>query len=81
MSSAENRRGRSAGDSSGGSDVPQDLAEALALDRRAENTFRSMSPSHQKEWVRWIAEAKRQETRARRIASTVASLNAGTRHR
>jgi uncharacterized protein YdeI (YjbR/CyaY-like superfamily) len=79
MTSAENRSFRTSGGKGSGPEVPTDLAEALAQDPRAQVNFDSMSPSHRTEWVRWIGEAKRDETRARRIASTVASLNAGAR--
>ena len=53
--------------------VPDDLAAALeAADRRA--AFDALSYSHQREYVEWIDEAKRGETRARRIAQTVDRL-------
>ena len=53
--------------------VPDDLAAALdAAERRA--TFDRLSYSHQREYVEWIEEAKRSDTRARRIAETVDRL-------
>jgi bifunctional DNA-binding transcriptional regulator/antitoxin component of YhaV-PrlF toxin-antitoxin module len=39
--------------------------------------YRAMSFSHQREHARWIEEAKQAETRARRIAKSVADLKAG----
>ena len=36
--------------------------------------YRAMSFSHQREWALWIDEAKRAETRARRIAKSIAEL-------
>ena len=39
------------------------------------------SPSHRKEWVRWVEEAKKPETRAARIEKTAESLRAGKKAR
>ena len=58
-------------------DVPADLAEALARDDAARATFDGLSFTHRKEWVRWVEEAKKAETRATRLAKTVESLRAG----
>jgi uncharacterized protein YdeI (YjbR/CyaY-like superfamily) len=46
--------------------LPKDLAAALDKDARA--SFDRMSYTHRKEYVEWIEEAKREETRRRRIA-------------
>ena len=62
-------------------EVPADLAEALAHDDVARANFDGMSYTHRKEWVRWIEEAKKAETRATRLAKTVESLHAGKRVR
>jgi hypothetical protein len=59
--------------------VPDDLAEALAHDDAALQFFDQLAYSHRKEWVRWVEEAKRAETRSARIAKSVASLRAGKR--
>ena len=61
--------------------VPADLTAALAQDEGARATFDGLSYTHRKEWVRWIDEAKRAETRATRLAKTVESLRAGKRSR
>lgn len=61
--------------------VPADLADALAHDGTAQRFFDSLSYTHRKEWVRWIVEAKRSETRRARITQTVAALRAGKRTR
>jgi Bacteriocin-protection, YdeI or OmpD-Associated/Domain of unknown function (DUF1905) len=61
--------------------VPGDLAAALAQDGTARATFDALSYTHRKEWVRWIEEAKKAETRASRLAKTVESLHAGKRAR
>ena len=52
-------------------EVPDDLAKVLKGNRAADATFRAFSPSHRREYVEWITDAKRAETRARRIAQAV----------
>jgi uncharacterized protein YdeI (YjbR/CyaY-like superfamily) len=52
-------------------EVPDDLAAALKKNARARATFEGFSTSHRREYVEWIVEAKREETRARRIAQAV----------
>jgi hypothetical protein len=59
-----------------GVDVPEDLAAALAK-AKATETFAKLAPSHRKEYVRWITEAKRPETRAKRIAEAVPLISQG----
>ena len=62
-------------------EVPADLAEALAKDEAAKTTFDALAFTHRKEWVRWVAEAKKAETRAARVAKTIEALHAGQRTR
>jgi hypothetical protein len=57
--------------------VPPDLAEALAEEPGAAGTFDRLSFSHRREYVQWITEAKRPETRARRVADALERLRAG----
>jgi hypothetical protein len=57
--------------------VPPDLAEALADDAAAKAAFGSLSFTHRREYVEWIEEAKRPETRERRIAGTVDRVKKG----
>jgi hypothetical protein len=59
--------------------LPEDLA--TALDDAARAHFDGLAPSHKKEWVRWVEEAKKPETRAARIEKTVESLRAGKKTR
>jgi uncharacterized protein YdeI (YjbR/CyaY-like superfamily) len=54
--------------------VPDDLAEALAHNDPARAAFERLSFSHRREYVRSITEAKRPETRARRIELTIERL-------
>jgi antitoxin component of MazEF toxin-antitoxin module len=55
-------------------EVPDDLAEALARNDPARAAFEGLSFSHRREYVRSVTEAKRPETRARRIQHTIEQL-------
>lgn len=57
-------------------EVPEDLAEAMAAAGVAE-AFAALAPSHRKEYVRWITEAKKSETRQKRIVEAVAKIGEG----
>ena len=57
--------------------VPDDLAKALKKNAAAAATFERLSPSHRKEYVEWITEAKRDETRLKRLATTLEWLAEG----
>ena len=59
--------------------LPDDLA--AALDDGARAFFDGLAPSHRKEWVRWVEEAKKPETRATRIEKTAEALKAGRKTR
>ena len=52
-------------------EVPEALAAALAADPQAAASFERMAFTHRREYARWIAEAKRAETRQRRVAQAV----------
>ena len=58
-------------------EVPPDLAEALAADPAVTTAFDALAYSHRKEFVRWVSEAKREQTRADRVAKTVEMVRAG----
>ena len=58
-----------------------DIAAALEGGPDARRFFESLATFYRKGYVRWIEQAKRPETRARRIAETVAALKAGKRQR
>ena len=51
--------------------IPPDLSAALKKNKRALATFEKFPPSHKREYVDWITEAKREETRTRRLAQAV----------
>jgi hypothetical protein len=56
-----------------------DFAAALDAEPAARHFFESLATFYRKGFVRWIEDAKRPETRAKRIADTVAALAAGKR--
>lgn len=58
-------------------EVPPDLAKALKQERAAAAYFNSLAYTHQREYVGYILEAKREETRAKRIAKTIEVLKQG----
>ena len=57
--------------------VPDEFAVALRKNHKAGASFDGFSYSHRKEYVQWITEARRPETRARRIATAVEWLAQG----
>lgn len=60
---------------------PDDFADALSRNGAARATFEAFSYSHQREYVEWIEDAKKQETRDRRIAKALQMLAEGRTHR
>jgi hypothetical protein len=60
-------------------EVPKDLALALRGERDARDAFERLSYTHRKEYVRWIEEAKRDETRRSRIGKTISMLASGVK--
>ncbi len=63
--------------SKGAAAMPDDLAAALAVDAEAARHFDGFSPAAKREYIEWIVEAKREATRASRIAQTVEWSAAG----
>lgn len=57
--------------------VPDDLTSALKKNKKAAATFAEFSPSHRREYIEWITEAKREETREKRIAQAVEWMSEG----
>ncbi len=56
--------------------VPPDLQRAIDAKAATRAVWQRLSPSHRREHVKHVTEAKKPETRARRIAATVAALAA-----
>jgi hypothetical protein len=57
--------------------TPPDLAAALKKNKAAQKAFDGFPPSHRREYIEWITEAKREETRQKRITTTVEWLVEG----
>lgn len=55
-------------------EVPEALALAFAADPVAARAWEALAPSHKKEHARAITEAKAEDTRARRVAKSIAML-------
>jgi hypothetical protein len=58
-------------------EVPGALTAALAADPQAKASFEHLAFSHRKEYARWIAEARQEETRQRRVQQALEMIRAG----
>lgn len=58
-------------------EVPDDLTRALRKNAAAAKTFADFSPSHRREYIEWLTEAKREETRERRLETALEWLAEG----
>lgn len=52
-------------------EVPAELTAALAKNKKAKAAFDAFPPSHQREYAEWIGEARRAETREKRVAQAI----------
>lgn len=50
--------------------VPPYFKKALAADKRAWENFNKLAPSYKRQYIEWVASAKREETRAKRLEET-----------
>jgi len=57
--------------------VPADLAAAVKKNKKAQATFDQFSPSHRREYIEWVTEAKTDATRATRLQQTIEWLAEG----
>jgi hypothetical protein len=60
-------------------ELPADLLAALKKNAKARKTYETFPPSAQRDYVEWITEAKREETRASRLAQAVEWMAEGKR--
>ena len=60
-------------------EVPKDLASEFKKNTEAKAFFDKLSYTHRREYVNWINEAKREETRQNRVAKTIEMLKQGKR--
>ena len=58
-------------------EIPADLQFELIKNKKAGKIFSTLSPSHKREYILWINEAKREETRLKRIESTIEMVAEG----
>lgn len=54
--------------------LPQMVRRALRAHPRAEENFRRLAPSHQRNYVLWVMDARREETRSRRLKEVIGVL-------
>jgi uncharacterized protein YdeI (YjbR/CyaY-like superfamily) len=57
--------------------MPPELTAGLVRNKKAKATFDAFSPSHKKEYMEWIGEAKGEDTRARRLEQALEWLAQG----
>jgi len=57
--------------------IPDYFGAALKKNKKALSTFENFSSSHKKEYIEWITEAKREETRQKRINTAIEWLSEG----
>jgi uncharacterized protein YdeI (YjbR/CyaY-like superfamily) len=57
--------------------IPEYITSALRKNAKATKTFESFSYSNKKDYVEWVAEAKREETRNERLATSLKWLAEG----
>jgi len=59
--------------------APEDLAAALKKNARANATFEAFPPGQQREYIEWLTEAKREETRQKRLTQAIEWMAEGKR--
>jgi len=57
--------------------MPADFTAALKKNATARKTFENFSPSHRREYIEWVTEAKREETRKERLGKSIKWLTEG----
>lgn len=60
--------------------LPQDLEHVFTLHPKAKDFFETLPYSHKREYIRWITDAKREDTRKRRLDATLEKLRAGKKN-
>ena len=57
--------------------IPAELASALKKSKKAKAAFDDFSPSHRREYIEWVVEAKTEATKEKRVATTIEWLEEG----
>lgn len=58
-----------------GDETPSFIAEALRANPAASESFQRLAPSYRRNYIRWITEAKKEETRQRRLQEVLQKLD------
>ena len=58
-------------------DLPQEFQRALAQNKKARENFERLAPTYQKQYIGWVAVAKRQKTKEKRIKESLELLEKG----
>ena len=61
-------------------EIPAELKKAFGIEKEAKAFFDKLSYTHKREYVTWINEAKKPETRQNRIAKTIEMLKKGRKN-
>ena len=62
-------------------EVPAELKEAFKTEKEAKASFKKLSYTHQRKYVMWINEAKKEETLQNRVVKTIEMLKKGRKSR
>jgi uncharacterized protein YdeI (YjbR/CyaY-like superfamily) len=54
--------------------MPSELTRILSVNKKAREFFNELSPSHQKQYIGWIASAKKVETKEKRAREALKLL-------
>ncbi len=57
--------------------IPEFISDALSANIKAAEYFNSLAPSHKRLYIFWIMDAKKEETRLRRLQEVIGLLNEG----
>ena len=58
-------------------EIPDALQKALNKNKTAATAFNNFSPSHKREYIEWVNEAKTEETKNKRITQTIEWVSEG----
>jgi hypothetical protein len=61
-------------------EMPEPLIKVLARNKKAANFFETLSYTNRKEYAHWVSEAKKEETRTKRLEATIEKLLAGKKN-
>lgn len=59
--------------------LPVDLQKALASHKGVKETWEDITPLARNEWICWVTDAKKKETRVGRIEKAISKLKSGMR--